>query len=236
MNRTEVLLMASFFICFVLSLIPVLNLELSFVGEIQSDRYGYFPSLFYTLTATFILLSVFGRRTIPVAVILMLTIAWFSFHTFRDNKKWQKASEISGNFYRSLKEKAGGKKVIYLVNVPDTYMGAYVARRGIREALDVLGICHDCEIHVLSYAAIKNEQSSISCYREGSCIIIRNTGGTVKFMPDPDADLIPGFYYSARSEGMMRICLTGALPQGAAVIMVKPDGSIYEETTGAEKN
>lgn len=123
-----------FLSCYVVMLVPVLNLDNSFTFEIQSDRYGYIASLFFYPLFVWIAFKVLDRLLFIMVMlaeivicIILLTHAVQFWHS-------------SGNFALSLIDNyplRSGQNA-YVLNLPDNYRGAYMFRNGFAEGLSLL--------------------------------------------------------------------------------------------------
>jgi protein O-mannosyl-transferase len=214
-----------FLICFYFALFVVLNLELSSLGEIQSDRYGYFASVFFSLSVVFIIVAI-SERNMKFSLVLLLPILWFAFLTRGENHKWVHSSEISENFYRSMTTKDLTGKRIYLVNVPDRYKGAYVLRSCINEGLQVKNICKSCRVSVLSFMEINNDSDRILYTRGKNFVELRTSGSGIKFLPCERYLCYPGFTFYCTSENYLKIRFAGELPSKASLFFIAQDGTI----------
>lgn len=214
-----------FLVCTLLSLITVINLELSFLGEIQSDRYGYFASVFYSLSVVFLVVSIVGIRK-RLWYLLLLPALWFAFLTYGENKKWEHSSTISENFYHSIREKIVDVQSLYLINVPDTYKGAYVLRNSINEGLKVKDICSNCTVKVLSGVSIRDDSGSIAYLKQGNTIFLKTDGSGIKFLPCEKWFSVPEFSFYYSSSGIEKITIKDTLPMGTVIYFVNPDGSV----------
>ncbi|MDX2359931.1 MAG: hypothetical protein QNK23_03925 [Crocinitomicaceae bacterium] len=116
---------------FLVSLLPVLNLETTFLGEIQSDRYGYLPSVFFAILLVFPLVLLFKKHTSLLFLPLIVFSALLTVHT---NQVWKEAATVRDNFISSVKE-LGYDRGNIIVNLPDTYEGIYLFRHGFDECL-----------------------------------------------------------------------------------------------------
>jgi len=135
------LILLNFIFC--ISTLPVINLETSFLGSIQSDRYGFLPSLFSSVIFAFLILGV----TIKDRKILVLPIIFsLSYFLVLTNLKWDKASEIRNVFSSFFKSQKGEKTLI--LNIPDNYEGVYLFRNGFYELIK--GLKHKDQIKVVS--------------------------------------------------------------------------------------
>lgn len=129
-NPTMALLPILSLLAFLVSLLPVLNLETSFLENIQSDRYGFFPSIFFSL---FFASCIF---TAPQFLRVGLAGIWISLSCFfllRSQAVWLKASEVRTVFVHALE--AVPEDGIIVLNVPDNLDGVYLFRHGLQEAL-----------------------------------------------------------------------------------------------------
>ena len=127
-------------------LLPVINLEITSIKSIQSDRYGYFASVpVVILFASAI--SHFKQNIsylISTAALLTLTIL-----TTYDNFKWNNASQLCENYLSKLTTLDLSSKTILLLNVPDNYKGVYVLRNGVNEYLKSKNINTEISIKIL---------------------------------------------------------------------------------------
>lgn len=128
------------FACYVLCLLPILNIHFSFTLHIENDRYGYLPSAFF-----FILIGVFLVK-IPlfIRVILIMTYLTFSIYFTKENvRRWAQGDQV----YRSLLADFRWENAdnVYILSSPDNYEGAGLFRRyrrqdsGVEDALKYIG-------------------------------------------------------------------------------------------------
>ena len=130
--RVRISAIGILFLLFIISLLPVLNLETSFLGSIQSDRYGYFPSVFFALFVSF----TFGIHSKRMSyIIAFFSVILYCTLTIYTNKIWVEASEIRDNLVLSINNISRNDKNILLVNLPDNYRGVYLFRNGFSESL-----------------------------------------------------------------------------------------------------
>jgi hypothetical protein len=113
-------------------LLPILNLEITSVKSIASERYGYFASLLIAFITAYALYQYQnGFHKIAVFVVFSISIIFIQLDVF----KWKQSSEISEHYLSGILDEGIDKKKVLLVNVPDNYMGAYCLRNGIKEFL-----------------------------------------------------------------------------------------------------
>lgn len=115
---------------FLISLLPVVNLETSFLENIQSDRYGFFPSLFFSLFFASCIASAPKLLRWGVAGIWISTSYLF---LMQSQSVWLQASTVRNTFIQSLQ--AISEDEIIVLNVPDNLDGVYLFRHGLKEAL-----------------------------------------------------------------------------------------------------
>ncbi|MBX7224874.1 MAG: hypothetical protein K1X55_02465 [Chitinophagales bacterium] len=119
-------------IAYCVMLAPVLNLDNSFTFEIQSDRYGYLPSLFFYFGWGLLLMKIMdGQFYIASSLYLTLCI----FLLIPTVNKWHEAGiltrELINNYPCSPEEE------VYILNLPDNHRGAYVFRNCFAEGLSL---------------------------------------------------------------------------------------------------
>jgi len=135
-----------------LTVIPVFKI-LYISDALEGTRFLYLPCLGACLIiATFLKISYskneFVSRVInliiPFAVLILFMLAFW-----RNSSSWIKAGEISKKISYQAMEKIQNiqtPRVIYTLNLPDNYQGAYVFRNGFQASLDLLGKPYYVEI------------------------------------------------------------------------------------------
>lgn len=114
------------------ALLPVLSLEMTSLGSIQSDRYGYFATLWFSMAAIWLCYLLFGKYqkyAAGIVVMIFLVLTWFT------NEAWKTADQLTKRSIASINEQISpGTYKIALLTAPDTYRGAYMLRNDIGEA------------------------------------------------------------------------------------------------------
>lgn len=103
----------------------------------ESDRFLHFPSFFYCMLLAFILINLF-RYTQWLVVITLLITGYHIYFLEKNNQNWQKASAAVTEILYSVTS-SSGKQGVYVVNLPGEIDGAFVFRRGFKEALQLNG-------------------------------------------------------------------------------------------------
>ena len=119
---------------FITSILPIINLEITSLYSIQSDRYGYFSTVVFAIILSYIICCWKNYKFMLITTLLILT---FSTLTFLDTKKWNIASQICDEYLNELIKQNIENKNILLLNVPDNYKGVYVLRHGIPDFLSM---------------------------------------------------------------------------------------------------
>lgn len=122
---------------FVVSLLPVVNLETSFLHSIQSDRYGFLPGIFVAIIFGYLISSIYLKiidkgtkfRLFSKGMFLFLVLLLMS-ATFFTNLSWGRASAVREEFNLFIKNNIRNKSHITIVNIPDNYEGVYIFRNG----------------------------------------------------------------------------------------------------------
>lgn len=152
-NPITITLILSFYI----SLIPVINLETSFIGSSQSDRYGYVPSVFFILLFTYLLYSLVNKKIVTILISALLI--WFYFGANRILNNWQAGSVIAEGVLKNFKQP---QHTAYILNLPDNINGTYMLRTGFSDGISLLsGKDFSAKIKVLSYHTIANPNDSV---------------------------------------------------------------------------
>ena len=157
---------------FITSILPVINLEITSLFSIQSDRYGYFSTVIFAIFLSYIICC---WKTPKILMLSILTITVFSTLTYLDTKKWVAASEICNQYLNELIKQDLENKNVILVNIPDNYKGVYVLRHGIDEFLELNNI--KGKISVINYQSFSSLNSGIEIYNSKlkniSCNVIK---------------------------------------------------------------
>ena len=135
---------------FCVCILPVINLEITSIKMIQSDRYGYFASvpivLLYGSAISFL------KNKMKV-VFTALSISIFFFMTMLNNQTWVGASILAENYLSELSKVLSNEKKVFLVNVPDNFKGVYVLRNGVKGYLSMKNI--ETEIYIWKFQTFK---------------------------------------------------------------------------------
>ncbi|MCP4106375.1 MAG: hypothetical protein GY749_12675 [Desulfobacteraceae bacterium] len=127
-EKAELFLLVALFVCFGLSLTPVISLSVS-LFDTQSERLLYFPSAFASI-GTVCCIALVIRYVAAWVPVLCFLIAFSGFHLYKVNLNWAEAGRISKNIALSLAEHVNSNYVL-IINAPDNIKGAYISRNGI---------------------------------------------------------------------------------------------------------
>ena len=123
--------LAVMFLCFIISLLPVLPLDSSFIKHIYPDRYGYLPSVFFYIFLVFSVYFLFRKIAIPFLagyavlcwVLLMQTIP-----------VWNSVNDRCNQLIASYKPLLAFEKV-YVLNIPAYHLGITAFRSALSESM-----------------------------------------------------------------------------------------------------
>lgn len=115
------------FLLFFLTLLPVINLEITSWKSIESDRYSYFTNVIYAICLSTIIQSI--KNGTFKNVILVTTLTFFIATSFWTSLNWKNAGELSKAYLSELENLPELK--INILNAPDNLNGSYVLRNGI---------------------------------------------------------------------------------------------------------
>jgi hypothetical protein len=154
-NKNKIRVLAFFYISFLISLLPVLTLETSFLGEIQSDRYGFLPGFFFIIFIAILLHTTIKKHSVVICTLSALAI-FFMYNTVHENQSWKQAYEISKNMLTSAKDLNLNNKNVVIINIPDNYRGAYIFRTGFKEALELNKIAQSKTLEYITSMGISS--------------------------------------------------------------------------------
>lgn len=213
-----------FYTCFLVGLIPFLNLETSFLGEIQSDRYGYYATGFFSLMVGIGAFALVNLRK-PAVIFLLILFVGMGIQTYRLNTLWLESSRLTKKIVEAIgHEKVNGVKV-FLIGVPDTYKGVYAFRSGFHQQLFLAGVLNDIDVQVLSYSALNNATDEINIQRCDSTITLTQQG-TAKFVASKSQILNDCFTYLNISSSKQKIILHHVQTKDFSIYIIQGDGRL----------
>jgi len=115
---------------FILSLLPVISLEISSLRSIESDRYSYWASI---IVCTSLAVAI---NKLPKTQSNVLSILWgiiFISLTYVTAQNWDKAHQVKENYLNTLEHLPENNLLI--INTPDNFNGAYILRNGVNDYL-----------------------------------------------------------------------------------------------------
>ncbi len=117
-----------FLLAFFIALLPVLHLHFNYLLQIENDRYGYLPSLFFTLFLM-TLISTFPRWLGYSFFAVYLSIS--GYYLQRTNHIWADATKV---YYSLLNDfRWYDKQEVYVLNLPDNLQGSPLFRDYTRQ-------------------------------------------------------------------------------------------------------
>ena len=157
------------FLCFIISLVPVLPLDSSFLKYIYPDRYGYLPSVFFYIFLVTTTIFIFKKIAVPI--LLGYTIlCWILLA--QTIPVWNSANNYCNQLIRNYKPFLKYDNV-YVLNMPSYYKGIAAFRCAFPEAIYFMYEESPIEkIHVIS-----------GCYQESihdSLASIKMNGTKIK--------------------------------------------------------
>lgn len=159
--KTHIRFILLILILFFLTLLPVINLEITSWNSIESDRYSYFANAIYSIALASTILFI-NFKTVRI-VALSLTTLFFIFTSFLTSINWKNAGELSSTFLNELVKIP--EENIILLNVPDNLNGSYVLRNGISQYLTFNNI-HK-EIEIVDFQSFSSKKGGLE-YKNGA--------------------------------------------------------------------
>ena len=141
------------FLLFIVTLLPVINLETTSLFAIQSDRYGYFNAVVFAVALSQVLTYWKSNFTFLLSI---LVVAAFSTLTIQDTFKWKNASIISQQYLSALSSLAIDNSSILIINAPDNYQGAYALRNGINDFLKSKN--KNVQVSIVNYQTVNSKK------------------------------------------------------------------------------
>jgi hypothetical protein len=157
------------FLCFVISLLPVLPLDSSFLNNIYPDRYGYFASVFFYL---FISLGLFFLTEKFSGIILAAYGVLCLFLLSNTLAKWESTNEYCNSLIRSYAPFLPYEHV-YVLNEPTYYQGVIAFRYDTRAAM----------YYAHSHSPVDKIRIVSGCYQESihdSLVSVKRMGNKVE--------------------------------------------------------
>ena len=115
---------------FIISLLPVISLEISSLHSIESDRYSYWASI---IVCTSLIVAI---NRLPKKIATTIYILWgvtFISLTYLTVQNWGKANQVKENYLTNIERLPEDNLLI--INTPDNFNGAYVLRNGVNDYL-----------------------------------------------------------------------------------------------------
>ena len=126
-----------------LSLLFALAVPISFsisTRTSESDRFLYFPSVFFCLLVAIIVINC-SRRIYVRSLITVLISIYFLINLQLNNKNWKTSSEQTRKIINKMREvSALNRSHTLIINLPQEYRGAFVFQNGFADALLINGI------------------------------------------------------------------------------------------------
>lgn len=131
-SKSNTFLLLFLLLAFFISLIPVINLDSSFTGAVISDRYGYFPSVFFYMFLP-LLCYVLFKKIWKIVIIGLLVISWYCLS--QTIPLWSTASDYSKCLIKNFEPYLSAEN-IFVLNMPDNCNWIMTYRSGFPEMLD----------------------------------------------------------------------------------------------------
>jgi len=160
------------FACFIVSLLPVLILDSSFLSYIYPDRYGYLPSAFFYIFFVLVLFHLLKKFAIPF-LIFYCVLCWFLL--FQTTAVWRSVSSYCEQITQNYKPFLKKYDRVYILNVPTYYKGVAAYRSAFAETIYMK----------LDKSSINNIRVISGCYQESgsdTLISVSKKGNTINVL------------------------------------------------------
>ena len=160
------------FFAAVILFIPALSVGLS-IRDIANERLIYFPSAYYSILLTLVLLQLVSKRFYRVWMFLGLFL-FFTFSLQRFNGYWQVAGKISRNSVQDLLKYEGERGKLYLICVPGEMKGA-VIHANIQDAVDLFSTRKPPKLIMIYWLYMYRPEDGINVTKELNSYNINTT-------------------------------------------------------------
>ncbi len=148
-TRYQKLIVICLTICLLITLIVAAIFSIS-VKTSEGDRLLFLPSIFVILLLIFFISHLKRYQLLQKGVIAIVAV-YFCYNLYVQHTRWNEASEIIDETMAACKKMIHGTtKNVAILNLPDTYLGAYVYRHGFKSCLQQHGV-DSSRINALSY-------------------------------------------------------------------------------------
>lgn len=165
-NKNSLKLQVFLLLSFVLSLIPVLALDSSFLTQVYPDRYGYFAAVFVYPFIILIANAFTKKIFIPVLIVLcLMNVYWLELTT----REWIESSRFNDQIIESF-PKVSDQEEILVLNTPAYFNGRASFRSSLGQALFMHEkISHPEQIKTVAGTYLKNINDTL-------ILAVRNAG------------------------------------------------------------
>ncbi len=156
-SRTEGGILLVLFLCFIVSLVPVLPLDSSFLNNIYPDRYGYLPSVFFYSFLASAIYFLLKKIAVPALIACSLLCCVLLTQTI---SIWTSVNEHCHKLAENYKPFQKYDRV-YVLNVPTYYKGAAAYRSAFTETIFMKNNSSAEKIHVISGCYQASESDTV---------------------------------------------------------------------------
>ena len=169
------------FFFFMISLLPVINLDTSFVGAIISDRYGYLPSVSFYLFVPLFIYFLFGKfRLIGNALFILIAVYCLG----NTIPQWTQADRYCSGLIRNAEPVLRSEGKIYVLNMPDNYNWVLNFRNAFNEYFALKGnLPLTQRVETVAGFFVHTPSDSVIIEADGpGTYSVRSSGGEQKFL------------------------------------------------------
>lgn len=130
-NKETGYLLAVLFACFLISLLPVLSLDSSFLKYIYPDRYGYLPSVFFYVFLSCSVFFILRKAAVPFMAGYSI-LCWLLL--IKTISAWTSTNEYCSKLIENFKSFSNYDRV-YVLDVPAYYNGIAAFRSAFRPTM-----------------------------------------------------------------------------------------------------
>jgi hypothetical protein len=140
-NKENFKITVLYFALIIITLIPVVAIGIS-VSDSEGERFLLFPSIFLSLFLVSLISSIFKKKIFFVIITLILLTNNLIYH-YKSISNWEVSSRLSEKIIKEISNiECEKNEVIFVMNLPEKYNGAFVMRNGLHSAVELFAEKH----------------------------------------------------------------------------------------------
>ncbi|MFT7155662.1 MAG: hypothetical protein ACI8Q1_000664 [Parvicella sp.] len=126
-------------------LIPVLNLELTSISSVSTDRYSYFALTAVSFGLAYFLLGVSSKFSKVLTPIVLIALVGLNFYY---QTCWRGSAEVRDQYLSQVVANVAGGENVMIVNIPDRAYGTYCLKNAPEDYMRIQGVNCNIEFYI----------------------------------------------------------------------------------------